>query len=274
VSDEERARQEQAAEIWSRAATTYGQVGPSFFSYFGGKLVELAPIPTGGRVLDVATGRGALLFSALEKVGSTGEVIGIDYSPGMVELTAAEVAARGITNARVLRMDAGHLQFDDETFDCVLCGFALFFVPDLARALAGFHRVLKPGGVLAVSTWTKWDERWKWLDEMRPAPTPPDNHGGPSLHTEEGMQEVMRDAGFTRIKVVEETKEFFYDAEEEWWQTMWSHGARFELEGVSPEEQERIRTEAFEKIREMRQPEGIPQRYTALFTIAHKPLAE
>ena len=259
------------AEVWSRAAVTYGEVGPHFFSYFGEKLVGLAPIPTGGRVLDVATGRGALLFPAAEKVGPGGVVTGTDYSQGMVERTASEIAARSVRNARVLQMDAQHLLFDDETFDCVLCGFALFFFPDLVGTLAGFRRVLKPGGVVAVSTWTKWDERWKWLDELRPTPRPPDNDGGPRLHTQEGMREIMGNAGLTRINVVEEAKEFFYADEEEWWQTMWSHGARFDLEGASGEVREVVRGKAFEKIREMRQPDGIPQRYTALFTIAHKP---
>src|SRR5438046_7804840 len=80
-------QQEQTAEAWSRAASSYSHTGPSFFQYFGKELVDFAPIPSGARVLDVATGRGALLFPAAEKVGQRGEVVGIDYSKGMVETT-------------------------------------------------------------------------------------------------------------------------------------------------------------------------------------------
>ena len=92
--------------VWSRAATTYSHVGPRFFQHFGARLVSLAPIEPGSRVLDVAAGRGAALFPAAEKVGPQGEVVGIDYSEGMVGQTNAEIGACGLTNAGMLHMDA------------------------------------------------------------------------------------------------------------------------------------------------------------------------
>jgi len=62
------------------------------FRYFGARLVEAAGVEPGDRVLDVATGRGAVLFPAAERVGPTGEVTGIDLSPEMVRLTGADLA--------------------------------------------------------------------------------------------------------------------------------------------------------------------------------------
>ena len=73
-------QQQQAAAVWTRAASSYSHTGPPFFQYFGKELVNFAQVPPGARVLDVATGRGAVLFPAAEKVGQEGEVIGIDYS--------------------------------------------------------------------------------------------------------------------------------------------------------------------------------------------------
>ena len=55
-------RKQQVSGLFDRAANTFDHVGPRFFSHFGRRLVELAHIPIGAHVLDVATGRGAALF--------------------------------------------------------------------------------------------------------------------------------------------------------------------------------------------------------------------
>lgn len=70
------------AQIFERAATGYQRI--THFPPVGQRLVELAQIPAGARVLDVASGRGAILFPAAERVGPQGKVIGVDISPGMV----------------------------------------------------------------------------------------------------------------------------------------------------------------------------------------------
>jgi len=66
VSEEARYK-EQVADLYTRTAAAYGQVGPPFFQHVGRRLVELAAVPSGTRVLDVATGRGAVLFAAAER---------------------------------------------------------------------------------------------------------------------------------------------------------------------------------------------------------------
>src|SRR6516165_10444221 len=110
------------AGTFSRAATGYQRI--THFPPLGRRLVDLAQIPRGVTALDVATGRGAILFPLAEAIGAQGKVIGVDISPGMVEETAAEVVRRGLANAKVQCMDAEGLAFPDATFDHVLCGFA------------------------------------------------------------------------------------------------------------------------------------------------------
>ncbi len=106
-----------------------GRLGPAYFAYFGRRLVKCAALLPGMRVLDVACGRGAVLFAAAEAVGLSGSVIGIDLAPGMVDATRAEILQRELPQATVQVMDAEHLQFPDATFDVLTCGFALFFLP-------------------------------------------------------------------------------------------------------------------------------------------------
>src|SRR5260221_7140914 len=90
------------AQVFARAA--YGYQNITHFPPLGRQLVEMAQIPAGVKVLDVATGRGAILFPTADKVGPQGEVIGIDISPGMVRETGAEVARRALKNVQVRQM--------------------------------------------------------------------------------------------------------------------------------------------------------------------------
>ena len=79
-------------------------------------------------MIDITTGRGAVLFPAAESVGSDGKVTGIDLSEIMVQETKAEIARLKMAgNIEVRQMDAENLQFPDVLFDFVLCGFAIFF---------------------------------------------------------------------------------------------------------------------------------------------------
>lgn len=135
---------------FSAAAATYDDV-IDFFGPYGRALATAAGIEPGHRVLDVACGRGASLRPALAATGPTGEVVGIDLAAGMVERLGAELAADGITNAVVTQGDAEALEWPDASFDRVLAGFMIFFVPRPQVALGEMARVLRPGGRVALS---------------------------------------------------------------------------------------------------------------------------
>ena len=141
--------------VFTRASTTYDHVGPAFFSHFGKRLVEFGALPEGSKVLDIACGRGAVLFAASEAVRESGELIGIDISEGMIDQVRQEIRRRKIANTDVFVMDAENLEFTGSRFDYVLCGLSLFFFPDLKGALSEFYRVLKPGGFIIASTFRK-----------------------------------------------------------------------------------------------------------------------
>src|SRR5687767_15049653 len=141
----------QARSQFNTIADGY-DAGPGCFAHFGKRLVTTAEVQPGQRVLDVASGRGAVLFPCAERVGHTGEVIGVDLADEMVRATNAEAAQRGISG-RVQIMDAEHLDFADSIFDRVLCGFGIMFFPNQVRTLGEFRRVMKPGARVVLSTW-------------------------------------------------------------------------------------------------------------------------
>src|SRR6187431_1933792 len=150
MSDDAFARKTETADTFNSRAADFDPNG--LFAHFGQRLVEVVGIEPGQRVLDVATGRGAVLFPAIERVGTTGEAIGVDLAEGMVKAANEESERRG-WGSRVRAMDAEQLDFPDAAFDRVLCGFGVMFFPHLDQALGEFRRVLQPGGRLGVSTW-------------------------------------------------------------------------------------------------------------------------
>jgi ubiquinone/menaquinone biosynthesis C-methylase UbiE len=275
----------EVAGIFGRAAPTYDRVGPRFFSHFGRRLVTLAQIPSGAKVLDVATGRCAVLFSAAEVVGPQGYVMGIDLSEMMIQENQEEIKRLGLQNVKVHRMDAEYLEFPDASFDCVLCSFAIFFFPQLDRALSEMRRVLKPNGQIAVTTWASTrDEQWKWFEKLietylRSESEPeqiydPQSTSKPIFNTPEGLAAILASAGLVNIRVVSESREFIYADEEEWWSTLWSHGMRADLEAIEEKTGKdglkRFQKDAFEKVQMIKQPDGIHQLFSVLVGLAFK----
>jgi ubiquinone/menaquinone biosynthesis C-methylase UbiE len=121
---------------------------PAVFRPWAEGLVAAAAPGPGERVLDVACGTGDVARLAAERVGDTGCVVGLDVSPGM--LGAARAAAPSAA-AEWREGSAADLPFHDGAFDLVLCQQGLQYFPDRPLALREMHRVLRPGGRLALS---------------------------------------------------------------------------------------------------------------------------
>lgn len=115
------------------------------------RLVELAGLTPGMRVLDAATGTGLAALAAARAVGPSGRVVGVDISAGMLKEADRLLAGSGLTNVSYVKADAAALdEFDDETFDAVLCCAGMLYLPASA-AFAAWRRVLRPGGLLGFS---------------------------------------------------------------------------------------------------------------------------
>ncbi|GIH80346.1 class I SAM-dependent methyltransferase [Planobispora longispora] len=115
------------------------------------RLVELAGLAPGGRVLDVATGTGLVALAAARAVGPAGRVVGADVSAGMLREAERLLGEDGPDNVTYTRADATRLDgFEPGSFDAVLCCAGIFYMR-AAPALAAWHRVLEPGGLLGFS---------------------------------------------------------------------------------------------------------------------------
>jgi demethylmenaquinone methyltransferase/2-methoxy-6-polyprenyl-1,4-benzoquinol methylase len=126
------------------------------------RAAQLARVVPGDRVLDVATGTGDLALALSAHVAPGGEVIGSDFSEGMLEHAREKAAQAQLTETSVRPRfewgDALALQYEDDSFDAATVGFGARNFSDLGRGLAEMSRVVRPGGrvvVLEITTPTK-----------------------------------------------------------------------------------------------------------------------
>lgn len=108
--------------------------------------VKAACVPSGGRVLDLATGTADLALLLARQVGPAGVVVGADFCGEMLRLGRRKVARTGCREIRLALGSADELPFADGSFDAVTMGFALRNVPDVGRCLREMARVTRSGG--------------------------------------------------------------------------------------------------------------------------------
>ncbi len=102
-------------------------------------------------ILDIGCGTGALWKTNRDRIPGGWRIMMADFSEGMLERAKEELAAEGRRFDFVIA-DIQDLPFADRSFDGVVANHMLYHVPDLGRALAECHRVLKPGGSFYAST--------------------------------------------------------------------------------------------------------------------------
>jgi SAM-dependent methyltransferase len=265
MSNDHAARKAQTKTLFNTVCPGYDS-GPGCFAYFGRRLVELANIPVGARVLDIATGRGAVLFPVAERVGADGAIVGIDLAEAMAHATSEEAVRRGL-KASVKVMDAEELIFPDECFDCVTCGFGIMFFPDQDRGLAQMRRVLRPGGRLAISTWVaRGDEIHAVLGAMGI----PSSRNPGWITEPDVLEALVRRNGFSDICVKSDSMDFRYSDAEEVWQQGRGTGVRRILDTLDTTQKQRALSLLAERLKPHQCHDGIYLRATALLAVANR----
>ena len=262
------------AELYSRVAPDYVTRGAPRFAYAGRRLVELSSVGAGDVVLDLGTGRGAVLFPAADRVGSSGRVVGIDLAAGMIEHTRSEIIKRSLDCVELRVMDAEHMDFADAEFTHVLGSFVVFFFADIQRALAQIRRVLRPGGVAGFSFERGVDPRWAWYEDLLRArgvfERTPRMPGNGAIRRPGALTAALHQAGFAQARELEEDVELGYPDVETWWASLWTHGSRSALEALSEQELAEIKAVCHEKAAAMTGPTGLAELHHFVYVTATK----
>lgn len=148
-------------EQWESAAEAWHRWGPTLREWLGPateRMLDLAGVKSGSRVLDIAAGAGDQTLQAAARVGPGGSVLATDLSPTILTFAASEAKRAGLANVETRTMDAENLDLANESFDVVMSRLGLMYFPDRERALGEMRRVLVPGGRVAAMVFAPADK--------------------------------------------------------------------------------------------------------------------
>lgn len=211
---------------------------------------HLSPEPN-ARCLDVATGTGMMALEAARHL-PVGSVVGVDLSDGMLRQARAKAQAQHLHNATFRQMDVDDLDFSQDHFDIATCSFGLFFMDDMEGAMRRIARTVKPGGKIAISSFTEtafspFTQAFLSLYEDFGKDAPP--LSWQRLAQVGVIENIYRAAGLTDLVFYHEPLGYALQSEQQWWDVVWNAGFRGLLNQLSDSERERFKAQHLKTVR-------------------------
>jgi len=235
-----------AAWTYNTASGSFDDPALSFWDRFGARTVDRLRLAPGSRVLDACCGTGASALPAAEAVGPSGSVLGVDLAEAMLERARAKAAARGLRQATFRVGDIEALGLPESSFDAVVCVFGIFFVDDMVGAVRSLWRLVRPGGVLGITTWGRgvfepadrafWAAVSREREDLARAFAPWDRANTPEL-----LRALLADAGVSPSHVELEPARHPLPDPSAWWRIVMGSGYRATVEQLDPAARARIR---------------------------------
>jgi len=167
------------------------------------RLVELAQIQLGSKVLDIATGLGEPALTAAKQVGKSGKVIALDISSQMLSFAKERARSLGLQDVVEFKeADAETIDLPSSTFDAALCRWGLMFLPNPKAGLSNIYSSLVKGARFAAAVWAT-PEKVPFisvpmnivLKETNTLP-PPITPGPFSMSDENNLKNLFEKSGF------------------------------------------------------------------------------
>lgn len=184
------------------------------------RLIELAMIKSGSRVLDVATGIGEPAVTAANQLGNDGYVLAIDISPKMLAIAKQRAISLGLQDVIEFKEgDIETIELPSSTFDAVLSRWGLMLLPDLKAGLSNIYRSLKEGGHFASAVWASPNQDSLAattmsivMKETNTKPPPPGTPGIFSLSDENSLKNSFITSGFKDVSTERINVSFEFDS--------------------------------------------------------------
>src|SRR4030095_225351 len=187
------------------------------------RLIELAEIKPGFRVLDIATGMGEPAITTALQIGNNGRILATDISPQMISVAKQRAVSLGLQNVIEFKEgDAETIDFPSSTFDGVLCRWGMTLFLDFDTGLSNIYRSLVDGGRFAAVVWSSADKVPvlaigvnTLTKETNSRPPPSAKVPGPfSLSDENMLKNSFIKSGFSGVSVERINVIFEFDSAE------------------------------------------------------------
>ncbi|HSC90517.1 MAG TPA: class I SAM-dependent methyltransferase [Gaiellaceae bacterium] len=175
------------------------------------QLCDSADLHAGWRVLDVATGSGNAAIAAA-RLGCT--AVGVDYVPSLLERGRARAAAEGLP-VELIEGDAESLPFEDDSFDAVTSVYGAMFAANHEQTAAELLRVCRPGGTIALASWTPEGFIGEPFRTVAGYVPPPAGVPSPMLWGTEGRLRQLLGDGVASLELAERTFSFRFPSAED-----------------------------------------------------------
>jgi arsenite methyltransferase len=240
------------------------------------RLVEYARLSPGQRVLDIACGTGLATMAAARFIGDAGRVVGIDIADRFLDVAKEKAISSGLSNIEYRAGDAEELQFNDNYFDAVICASSIFYFRDISKALHEWFRVLKPGGVVAFTSFGErmWQPILISLGECLSrydGQPPPFVFFIERTNTSEKCRELLNGAGFKEIEVITEQLDCRYKDTTAYWQDIALSFVGPRLARLDPVSLEKFKAEHLAEMESLYVDRDILIEFPTLFSAATKP---
>ena len=197
---------------WEDYAQGWSAWAPLLETWLGAateRMLDMAQVRAGNRVLDVAAGAGGQGLAAARRVGPDGSVLATDLSPTILEHAARAAKEAGVDNLSTLELDGERLhELRAGSFDAAISRVGLIYFPDRQQALSGIHHALRDGGRFATVTYSSaaangfFSVPVSIVRERAQIPTPAPGQPGPfSLADPDLLARELAQAGFRDIEV-------------------------------------------------------------------------
>lgn len=242
-----------ARATYHAAADCYDLPPLSFWGRFGRATVARLRLEPGQRVLDACCGTGASAIPAAEAVGPAGRVLAVDLAPGLLEVGRAKARQRGLAQIEFREHDVAHLAEQPASYDAVVCVFGIFFLPDMAGAVRGLWKFVRPGGQLAI---TSWGPRvfepasavfWNAIRRVRPE-LYRDFNPWDRIGTPEAVGEMMREGGVPGVLAEAASGAHPLPRPEDWWTIVSGSGYRGTIDLLTEGERDAVRRDVCREI--------------------------
>ncbi|GAB4506938.1 MAG: methyltransferase domain-containing protein [Sulfuricaulis sp.] len=172
------------------------------------RMIALAGIRAGSRVLDIACGAGEPALSVAERVGPTGSVLATDFVEEMIGFARSKAQARSLSNVEFRCVDGEVIDGMKDSFDAVTMRWGLMFMPDPVKCMHCANSALKPGGKAVISVWTEAANNpfvtvpLGVLKRHMDIPTPPPGVPGIfALASPDRLRGIFAEAGFHDVTI-------------------------------------------------------------------------